>query len=129
MNQTPSVEPRDLIAHQLSMRELVRLSVRSFSAKPLRTILTVLGTSVGIATVVILVSLGYGLQNILMGKLITTPESLITCEAAYPSDSNLVINQSTVTATGKLPNVAEVSPEAEFPVPSNLKAAAHPGLF
>ena len=61
----------DIIPHELGVRDLLRLSVRSFSAKPTRTILTILGTSVGIATVVVLVSLGYGLQGILLGKLIT----------------------------------------------------------
>jgi ABC-type antimicrobial peptide transport system permease subunit len=108
------MEHNDITPHSLSVRELVRLSVRSFSAKPLRTVLTVLGTSVGIATVVVLVSLGYGLQGILLGKLITTPQSLITCCASYPSDSNLVIDQTKVDQVSKMPNVQEVSPLAEF---------------
>jgi len=76
--------------------------------------LTILGTSVGIATVVILVSLGYGLQNILLGKLITTSESLITCNATYPSDSNLVIDQARIDQISKLPEAKVVSPVAEF---------------
>jgi len=70
---------------------------------------------VGIATVVVLVSLGYGLQGILLGRLITTPESLVTIEASYPSDSDLLITQATVSSTSALPLVKEVSPVAEFP--------------
>ncbi len=115
---------KEIVPHQLGIRDLVRLSVRSFSAKPTRTILTIVGTSVGIATVVVLVSLGYGLQGILLGKLITTPQSLITCCASYPSDSSLVIDQAKVDATSKLPDVAEVSPEAEFPGAVELPGGA-----
>ncbi|HVN26074.1 MAG TPA: ABC transporter permease [Candidatus Paceibacterota bacterium] len=108
------MEHHDVIPHELGFRNLVRLSIRSFSAKPLRTVLTVLGTSVGIATVVVLVSLGYGLQDILLGKLITTPQSLITCCATYPSDSNIVIDQAKVDQVKAMADVAVVSPVAEF---------------
>jgi ABC-type antimicrobial peptide transport system permease subunit len=101
--------------HSLKWGNLLKLSSRNFSANPGRTILTILGTSVGIATVVVLVSLGYGLQGILLGKLITTPESLITLSASYPSDSNLLIDQNSVNDVIKIPNVKAVSPEAQFP--------------
>jgi len=105
----------DTTQHKLNWADLAKLSVRSFLAKPSRTLLTILGTSVGIATVVVLVSLGYGLQNILMGKLITTPESLITISASYPSDSNLVIDESSTNEIAAMANVKAVSQVAEFP--------------
>ena len=58
--------------HSLSLWDLLKLSLRVFRTKPARTILTILGMSVGIGTVVFLVSLGYGLQYILIGRLITS---------------------------------------------------------
>src|SRR5574343_1205734 len=73
--------------HKLSVWDLLKLSLRVFRTKPARTILTTLGMSVGIGTVVFLVSLGYGLQYILIGNLITSEDSLMTLEAAYPSES------------------------------------------
>ena len=117
----------DIVPHELGIRDLVRLSVRSFSSKPTRTILTIIGTSVGIATVVVLVSLGYGLQGILLGKLITTPESLITCGASYPSDSTINIDQAKIDGVAKLGDVTKVSPVAQFGGSVAIPGAA-PGL-
>jgi putative ABC transport system permease protein len=111
----PMEPPIEQGQHSLQWKNLIKLSSRNFSANPGRTILTILGTSVGIATVVILVSLGYGLQGILLGKLITTPESLVTISASYPSNSNLVITQSTVNDVMQAQGVVAVSPVAEFP--------------
>lgn len=100
--------------HQLSFKDLLRLATRIFTVKPARTFLTILGTSVGIATVVFLISLGYGLQYILLGKLVTTQDSLITLQAFYPSESNLTISQSTVDKIGQMPEVAEIGRVGEF---------------
>lgn len=94
--------------------DLVRLSLRIFKTKPTRTALTILGMSVGISAVVFLVSLGYGLQYILIGKLVTSQDSLITLAASYPSESGLNISTSTVADIQKLPNVVETSAVAEF---------------
>lgn len=101
--------------NSLQFRELLRLSFRTFKTKPTRAGLTILGMAVGIATVLILISLGYGLQYILIGKLITTEDSLVTMEATYPSESNLFIRQNTIDMLTAYPNVAEVSPVAQFP--------------
>ena len=94
--------------------DLVRLSLRIFKTKPTRTFLTILGMSVGISAVVFLVSLGYGLQYILIGKLVTSQDSLITLSASYPVESGLDISTSTIAKIDSLPNVAETSPVAEF---------------
>ena len=81
---------------KLKLSELLSLSLRTFKTKPQRAFLTILGMSVGIATVLLLVSLGYGLQYILIGKLITTEDSLITMEVSYPTEANLSIGQPLV---------------------------------
>jgi len=100
---------------KLKLTELLSLSLRTFRTKPQRAFLTIMGMSVGIATVLLLVSLGYGLQYILIGKLMTTQDSLITMEISYPSESNLSINETIIDNLKKTENVAEVSPVAEFP--------------
>jgi ABC-type antimicrobial peptide transport system permease subunit len=98
----------------ISLIDLVRLSLRIFKTKPLRTFLTILGMSAGIGTVVFLVSLGYGLQFILIGNLVTSQDSLITLSASYPAQSGLNIDSKTVQEIQTLPNVAETSSIAEF---------------
>ncbi len=100
---------------KLKYSELFILSLRTFRTKPQRAILTIAGMSIGIATVLLLVSLGYGLQYILIGKLMTTEDSLITMEVSYPSESNLTIKPESLFDLKNSEDVAEVSPVAEFP--------------
>lgn len=99
---------------KLKINELFSLSFRTFKNKPQRAILTILGMSVGIATVLLLVSLGYGLQYILIGKLMTTEDSLVTMEASYPSESNIYIKKTLLDTISTYEDVAEVSPVAQF---------------
>ncbi|MBX4191250.1 MAG: ABC transporter permease [Candidatus Doudnabacteria bacterium] len=105
--------------HNLGFSDLIRLSTRIFTVKPTRTLLTILGTSIGISTVVFLISLGYGLQYILLGKLITTQDSLVTLQATYPTEANIILTPDEVKNLSSFPNVTENSPVAEFPAEIN----------
>src|SRR3989344_3665637 len=100
--------------HGLSTIDLFKLSLRVFRTKPLRTFLTITGMSFGIGTVLFLISLGYGLQYVLIGKLVSTEDSLITLEALYPSETDLNIVQDDLKMIADLPQTAEISPVAEF---------------
>jgi putative ABC transport system permease protein len=93
----------------LGIRDLLVLSLRSFRLHPTRVFLTILGMSIGIGTVFFLVSLGYGLQYILIGKMVTTEESLFSLEAFYPGEANLTFNEETLNAIRNFPEVAEIS--------------------
>ena len=104
-----------MLNKQLQFKELLVLSLRSFRTKPQRAFLTIMGMSIGIATVLLLVSLGYGLQYILIGKLMTTQDSLITMEISYPTESNMSIKKTILDNIKTYPNVAEVSAVADFP--------------
>lgn len=99
----------------ITLFDLLKLSLRIFKTKPMRTFLTILGMSVGISTVVFLVSFGYGLQYILIGKLISTEDSLITLSATYPTENGLGIDMKKIEELKRNPNIGEISPVAEFP--------------
>lgn len=101
-------------SHGLGNLDLFRLSLRVFKTKPLRTFLTIMGMSFGIGTVLFLVSFGYGLQYILIGKLVATEDSLITIEAFYPSETELNITHDDLKMISEIPETAEISPMAEF---------------
>lgn len=101
-------------SHRLRFRDLFRLSLRVFKVRPLRTSLTIMGISLGIGTVLFLVSLGYGLQYVLIGKLAATEDSLITLEAFYPQESGLNITKSNIGEIISLGEASETSPVAEF---------------
>jgi len=100
--------------HHLRTRDLFFLSLRVFKMRPLRTFLTIMGISLGIGTVLFLVSLGYGLQYILIGKLAATEDSLITLETFYPTESGLNISNQDIDNIIAIPETGEVSPVGEF---------------
>lgn len=113
--------------NSLSMWDLVKLSLRVFRTKPTRTILTILGMSVGVGTVIFLVSLGYGLQNILIGNLMTSEDSLMTLEASYPSESGMGITTDKMNEISQRVAVEEVSPITEFSGELSVSGGA-PGI-
>ncbi|MFZ4648402.1 MAG: ABC transporter permease [Patescibacteria group bacterium] len=92
----------------MKFKDLIVLSTRSFKTNTSRTALTVLGLGIGIAAVFFLVSLGYGLQNVILGK-ITTTDSVLTLDVS--AGSNLVIlDKAKVDFINDMPSVAETSP-------------------
>ncbi len=99
--------------HNLRAKDLLKLSVRAFRVRPARTFLTVLGMAVGIGTVFFLISLGYGLQYILLGKLAPTEDSLISLQASYPEEGSLSIQKSTLEDVSKMQGAVETSPVAQ----------------
>ena len=119
-NKPPSPKPQKVAAPRphrhpgLRPMDLLRLSLRTFKTKPARSFLTVLGMSFGIGTVLLLVSLGYGLQYTLIGKLVSTEDSLITLEMFYPSETGLAVTNDDLDALSLIPAVAETSPVGEF---------------
>jgi putative ABC transport system permease protein len=111
---TPEAVTFEEGGHRLKFKDLFVLSLRVFKVRPLRTFLTILGISLGIGTVLFLVSLGYGLQYILIGKLAATEDSLISLDAFYPSESGVSIDSKKIEEIIAIPEVGEVSPVAEF---------------
>lgn len=101
-------------SHHLKIRDLFSLSLRVFKTRPMRTILTILGISLGVGTVLFLISLGYGLQYVLLGKLAATEESLVTLDVYYPSESNLYISRDDLAKMSELKGAEKISPVAEF---------------
>lgn len=113
--------------NHLSVLDLMRLSLRVFKTKPIRTFLTIMGMSVGIGTVMFLISMGYGLQFILIGKLVTTEDSLMALGVSYPAESELNIYPQTIDEIAAMQTVGEVSPMAEFP--AEIKVGGATGLI
>lgn len=120
---------KNKITNRLSAFDLIKLSLRVFRAKPLRTTLTVLGMALGIGAVLILVSLGYGLQYILIGRLVTTEDSLKSLEVFYPPEANLNITLKNLDVIKNIPGVEEISPIAELTGEIKFKEVSGLALF
>jgi putative ABC transport system permease protein len=94
--------------------DLIKLSLRMFKARAMRTFLTVLGMSVGIAAIIFLVSFGYGLQRTLLQK-ITTSDALVSLDVTGAAGENaLPLNDATLETLRALPNVVDTIPVLEL---------------
>lgn len=100
--------------------DLFKLSTRMFKARTSRTLLTVLGMSIGIAAILFLVSLGYGLQKTLLER-ITTSDSLLTLDISEAKSGVVSLNRDMVKKIEEMPGVEEVSPAFQINTQGHLE--------
>lgn len=103
--------------------DLMRLSMRMFKSRKMRTFLTILGVGVGIGAVLTLVSFGYGLQEIIL-KQITTAESLLSLDIVAGPKGLIALNQENINKIKEIPNVNEVSPLVTVPSQVSIEELA-----
>ncbi len=89
--------------------DLFNLSTRMFKARTSRTLLTVLGMSIGIAAILFLVSFGYGLQKTLLER-ITTSDSLLSLDISETKSGAVKLDKEMIRGIEAMPGVEEVSP-------------------
>ncbi len=90
------------------------LSTRMFKTNPSRTWLTILGMGVGTGAVVTLVGLGFGLQGIILERIVFG-ETLLSLNVANPPSLTVKLDQATVDAIAANELVKDISPMASFP--------------
>lgn len=90
------------------------LSTRMFKTNPSRTWLTILGMGVGIGAVVTLVGLGFGLQSIILERIVFG-ETLLSLNVANAPSHAIVLTPQMVEEFSQNENVKDVSPMASFP--------------
>lgn len=98
----------------MRIADLLLLSLRMLKTRFMRTLLTVLGVSVGIGAILFLVSLGYGLQHILLSN-ITSSDALLTLDVTSSKPDVLPVDDAVLAKFKAIPNVAEISPIFETP--------------
>lgn len=89
--------------------DLFRLATRMFRTNRSRTILTILGIGVGIGTILFLVSLGYGLQRVILSQ-ITTSDALLSLDVTISDLDGLRLDKDSVEKIKKIPQVDIISP-------------------
>ncbi len=93
---------------KISLIDIFRLSKRMFETKRLRTFLTILGMGVGIGTILFLVSLGYGLQNVLFER-ITSEDALLIVDAYPPGEAvSIELNDDIISQIQAIPEVDKI---------------------
>ena len=99
--------------------DILRLSTRMFRTNRSRTILTILGISVGIGTILFLVSLGYGLQRLILSQ-ITTSESLLSLDVGTGDLASLKLDNKAVSSIKEIPGVEKISPLVSLSVQMSI---------
>lgn len=99
--------------------DLFKLSTRMFKARTSRTLLTVLGMSIGIAAIIFLVSLGYGLQKTLLER-ITTADSMVTLDVTEAKSGIVMLNKDMINKIEGMTGVEEVSPAFQITTQGHL---------
>lgn len=89
--------------------DIFRLATRMFRTNRSRTILTILGISVGIGAILFLVSLGYGLQRLILNK-ITTSDALLSLDVSSGDLTALKLDQQALDKIKSINGVDITSP-------------------
>lgn len=98
----------------MRLPDIAMLSTRMFKTNPSRTWLTILGMGVGTGAVVALVGLGFGLQSIILEKIVLG-DSLLSLNVTNPPSHVVVLDRPTLEALATDVRVKDVSPMATFP--------------
>ena len=97
----------------MRLDDMLKLATRMFRTRPARTWLTIMGIGVGIAAVVILVGLGYGLQGVLLEQIVFG-DALLSLNVITPPSRVIVIDEDQIQKFSDLNYVEDVSALASF---------------
>lgn len=97
----------------MRVSDMLKLSTRMFKTNPARTWLTILGMGVGTSAVVMLVGLGFGLQNILLEKIVFG-DTLLSLTVTNPGTAAVQLTDATLAQFKQIPDVQDVSPLADL---------------
>lgn len=100
--------------------ESLRLAKNHFFSKMTRTFLTTLGVSLGVSSIVTLVSLGMGLQQITT-KQLASLDTLVTINVSANENSAKPLDDTAVDRLKNISNVSLVSPSMSYPVKSTYE--------
>ena len=95
----------------MNIKDLIQFSMQSFKNRKSRVFFTVAGVAIGIAVIVFLISLGYGLQNTILSR-ITTEEALLSLDVFSPDSASVPLTQDSLQRIGDVENIESISPKA-----------------
>lgn len=113
MNNDVKITTKSIRRKPVKTRVLLRLALRNLSYKKLRTSLTVAGVVIGIGAMVFLLSLGFGMRD-LVSKQVIGNSSVKTIDVTSPKSSVLVIDQTALNQIKSIRNVTSVATTYSF---------------
>lgn len=88
---------------------LIGIAVRNMKVKKTRTAITIGGMALGIASIVFLVSLGYGVQRLVISQ-VARLEEMRQMDVSPQAGGKVKINDETLANMREIPNVESVAP-------------------
>lgn len=95
---------------QMAKIELIDLAIKNMTSKKNRFLVTVGGMTVGIAGIVFLVSIGYGLQSLVTNR-VARLEEMKQADVSVLPGSKLFLDDDTLTSFGEIENVELAQPQ------------------
>lgn len=92
---------------------LISIGYKNLMAKKTRTVITILGMSVGVAIIVLLLSLGYGVERLIVSQ-VASLEELKVIDVTTGQNTALRLNQDTYDRVAKMENVEKIMPLVSF---------------
>jgi len=89
--------------------DVIRISVKMLRTNVLRTLLTVFAIGTAIGLIVVLVGVGYGVQNITIGSIVHS-QSLLSMDVTAGKDNNPALTPAALATFKALPGVTNLSP-------------------
>lgn len=94
---------------EISRTDLIQLSIKNMLVKKTRTAVTIGGVSIGIGAIVFLVSIGYGLQNLVISRVARLDE-LKQAEISPQAGSKIKIDDKIISDIKEFTHVTSVYP-------------------
>jgi len=92
----------------MRLNQILRIAINNIKSNKMRSLLTISGIAVGIATIVFLVSLGYGLQQLSVKK-IASIAAINTLDVSPGKTAVQKIDNNLIASIKSMPDVASVS--------------------
>jgi len=88
---------------------LIEIAIRNMKAKKTRTAVTIGGMAIGIGSIVFLVSIGYGLQRLVISQ-VAELEEMQQADVSLQPGGKIKIQDETLSNFSQIPNVTAVAP-------------------
>lgn len=93
----------------MKLIDILRLAMRIFKTNRLRTILTIMGVSIGIGAIFFLVSLGYGIQQLTINR-IASSDALLTLDVSTGKSDIIKLDKKATESFKTIAGYSEMSP-------------------
>ena len=93
----------------ISWVDLIDLSIKNMMSKGTRTVITVGGMAIGVATIVFLVSIGYGLEKLVISR-VARLEEMRQIDATPATASNVKLNDASLAQFKDIAGVSKILP-------------------